>query len=278
MVGSSYVVISRHLGTDVARASIEDEVARRLADSGYDVLVTPHLYHLPHESDLWSRVAEIDGPVAVLGWLAPRALECLVREYAGLEPALSIDLAAAEDPVAEIAAALGPGGKPSEPRELHEAVSRRWYPLLDRCRCTSCRHCLQFCLFGVWDTDGREVVAVSPDNCKDGCPACARVCPHGAIIFPLSDEPAVAGAPGTIMRPDAAARRMYYVRTGRRCPVCGEVAHAGELADAPAGGATCEECGRPLAGPASAETSVIHQEIDELIDALDEIAGGGGAK
>lgn len=278
MVGRSHVVVSRHLGTDVARTSCEDDVVRRLAECGYDVLVTPDLYHLPHGSDLWTQISDIDGPLAVLGWLAPRALECLVQEYAGLEPALVIDLGSAKDPVEDTATALGPGGDAGDIREFKRTVSARWYPVLDRSRCTSCRHCLQFCLFGVWDMDGREVVATSPDNCKDGCPACARVCPQGAIIFPLSDEPAIAGAPGTIMRPDAAARRMYYVRTGRRCPVCGEVAHAGELADAPADGPVCEECGRPLGEASATEASFIHQEIDELIDALDELAGGGGAK
>ncbi len=33
------------------------------------------------------------------------------------------------------------------------------------------------------------------DNCKRGCPACSRVCPEHAIIFPDYKTPAIAGAP-----------------------------------------------------------------------------------
>jgi hypothetical protein len=32
------------------------------------------------------------------------------------------------------------------------------------------------------------------DNCKKGCPACSRVCPENAIIFPEYKSPAIAGA------------------------------------------------------------------------------------
>src|SRR5690606_21175948 len=33
-----------------------------------------------------------------------------------------------------------------------------------------------------------------PDNCRKGCPACSRVCPENAIIFPQHKTPAIAGA------------------------------------------------------------------------------------
>src|SRR5207302_6046724 len=33
------------------------------------------------------------------------------------------------------------------------------------------------------------------DNCKRGCPACSRVCPEHAIMFPDYKTPAIAGAP-----------------------------------------------------------------------------------
>ena len=48
------------------------------------------------------------------------------------------------------------------------------------------------------DAAGRVSVA-QPDNCKPGCPACARVCPASAIIFPeCSDDEAIAGGEGTV--------------------------------------------------------------------------------
>lgn len=59
-----------------------------------------------------------------------------------------------------------------------------WFPVIDYSRCTNCRQCLNFCLFGVYagGADGK-VEVVKPANCKTGCPACARVCPSAAIIF-----------------------------------------------------------------------------------------------
>ena len=43
--------------------------------------------------------------------------------------------------------------------------------------------------------DGAETILVEqPDNCRKGCPACSRVCPENAIIFPQHKAPAIAGA------------------------------------------------------------------------------------
>ena len=33
----------------------------------------------------------------------------------------------------------------------------------------------------------------APLNCKTGCPACARLCPEGALIFPFCHEAALNG-------------------------------------------------------------------------------------
>ncbi|MEZ6113189.1 MAG: hypothetical protein R3C99_19580 [Pirellulaceae bacterium] len=55
--------------------------------------------------------------------------------------------------------------------------------------------CIDFCLFGVYGVDGQETILVEqPDNCRKGCPACSRVCPENAIIFPQHKTPAIAGA------------------------------------------------------------------------------------
>ncbi len=60
-----------------------------------------------------------------------------------------------------------------------------WYPLIDQARCKQCKQCLNFCLFGVYALDAQNKVRVTqPTHCKTGCPACARVCPFAAIIFP----------------------------------------------------------------------------------------------
>lgn len=79
---------------------------------------------------------------------------------------------------------------------IDEHPSRRWYPVIDFSRCTNCMECIDFCLFGVYGVDTLETIVVEQaDNCRKGCPACSRVCPQNAIIFPQHKTPAIAGAP-----------------------------------------------------------------------------------
>src|SRR5205814_7834470 len=60
-----------------------------------------------------------------------------------------------------------------------------WFPVIDYDRCTNCMQCLSFCLFGVYGVDEQQKIQVqNNDNCKTNCPACARVCPEAAIMFP----------------------------------------------------------------------------------------------
>lgn len=81
------------------------------------------------------------------------------------------------------------------PEALLAPAGRRWYPVIDYSRCTNCLECLDFCLFGVYGVDSLErIVTENQDQCKKGCPACSRVCPQQAIIFPEYKSPAIAGA------------------------------------------------------------------------------------
>ncbi len=60
-----------------------------------------------------------------------------------------------------------------------------WFPVIDYSRCTNCMQCLSFCLFGVYGVDDAQKIQVqNNDNCKTNCPACSRVCPEAAIMFP----------------------------------------------------------------------------------------------
>jgi Pyruvate/2-oxoacid:ferredoxin oxidoreductase delta subunit len=60
-----------------------------------------------------------------------------------------------------------------------------WFPVIDYDRCTNCMQCLSFCLFDVYGTDDDQGIQVqNNDNCKTNCPACSRVCPEAAIMFP----------------------------------------------------------------------------------------------
>jgi len=96
----------------------------------------------------------------------------------------------------EIIAAID-GGRQEEARREQEVVIessagkswRPWFPVIDYRRCVHCRQCLEFCLFGVYETDQNGNVTVqNPVNCKNNCPSCARICPHLAIMFPKIDE------------------------------------------------------------------------------------------
>jgi NAD-dependent dihydropyrimidine dehydrogenase PreA subunit len=78
---------------------------------------------------------------------------------------------------------------------IDEQPPRRWYPVIDYTRCTNCMECLDFCLFGVYGVDKQDTILIEqPDNCRKGCPACSRVCPENAIIFPQHKTPAIAGS------------------------------------------------------------------------------------
>ena len=118
-----------------------------------------------------------------------------------------IDLKVANDSEAFINEIRRIVGAPSDPRstslpviggklvQVDEQTSRRWYPVIDFNRCTNCMECVDFCLFGVYGVDsGENILVEQPDNCRKGCPACSRVCPENAIIFPQHKAPAIAGA------------------------------------------------------------------------------------
>ena len=90
----------------------------------------------------------------------------------------------------------GPALAAFSPDQLLAPANRRWYPVIDYSRCTNCLECLDFCLFGVYGVDKLDQILVeSQDNCKKGCPACSRVCPEQAIMFPEYKTAAIAGAP-----------------------------------------------------------------------------------
>jgi Pyruvate/2-oxoacid:ferredoxin oxidoreductase delta subunit len=77
-------------------------------------------------------------------------------------------------------------------REIRERAGARkleawkpWFPVIDYDRCTNCMQCLTFCLFDVYGVDANDKLTVqNQSNCKTDCPACSRVCPEVAILFP----------------------------------------------------------------------------------------------
>ena len=114
------------------------------------------------------------------------ALECRER-HEKKKPAALVQLG-----MASVANAAGSFS--FAPEQLLQTTGRRWYPVIDYSRCTNCMECIDFCLFGVYGVDEQERLLVeNQDNCKKGCPACSRVCPEQAIMFPDYKTPAIAG-------------------------------------------------------------------------------------
>ncbi|MEI6070308.1 MAG: ferredoxin family protein [Verrucomicrobiae bacterium] len=84
-----------------------------------------------------------------------------------------------------------------------------WAPVIDYDRCTGCMQCLGFCLFGVYGVDADSRIEVcNPQQCKTSCPACARVCPEAAILFPKHAADAINGGQAA---GDGAAREAMKV-------------------------------------------------------------------
>ena len=284
------ILIQRWRDGAPAADGIEEELAELCAARGWDALLTPDLYHLPQDHAVWDALRKVGEVAAVFGWIAPRPMSWLLQQHGiHASDARAFDLLYYEDVWSAFealchAGACAPGGTVGTVAELGESAGGRWYPIMDGERCVNCQHCLQFCLFGVYELDDDGSVHVAqPDNCKDGCPACARICPQSAIMFPLyGKDAAVAGAPGRFVELDAAAKRMFYTRTGQECPLCGL---SGELPRAKSEGEKCAECGRETSPPqppspqvARGETATAPpnalDEIDNLIDQLDRLKPG----
>ena len=122
----------------------------------------------------WEVAGADASPVLVLGkfeqGLLPSAEGVCFRDASGLGPE-------------EIVAAAREVRERSGARKLGEW--KPWFPVIDYDRCTNCLQCLTFCLFEVYGVDeNHRIQAQNEGNCKTDCPACSRVCPEVAILFP----------------------------------------------------------------------------------------------
>jgi NAD-dependent dihydropyrimidine dehydrogenase PreA subunit len=132
------------------------ELLRTLLDRGYAV------DSAPGGGALMDRAAADGAPAA--------ALVLTAEEIAGLEAAAVLARVEAWREQAQ-------GPRPS--------AWKPWFPVIDYQRCTNCMQCLSFCLFDVYGTSAAgKIVVRNQDHCKTDCPACSRVCPEVAILFP----------------------------------------------------------------------------------------------
>ncbi len=187
--------------TDLSPETARRQLLDRLTAAGQTVYSVADLCLLASRRDpLLTDLARVDDLIVVACY--PRSVRNLLR-YAGVavpETARFYNLR--EQSADEILEAIVPVF-PSDPIDLpfpfplpqKDGEWIPWFPVLDRERCTNCKQCLNFCLFGVYEEgpEGR-VEVVNPSGCKTYCPACARICPQAAIIFPKVGDLPINGA------------------------------------------------------------------------------------
>ena len=157
------------------RAALEDDP---------DVVVEDLCECAAHGDRRLSEVADTEGPRVVA--CHPRAVRALFRQAGALLP---------DDAEIVNLRAHGPARDSGGAEPGVKFDWSPWFPVIDDARCVRCGQCVEFCLFGVYEKDGDERVSVvNPQNCKTNCPACARICPEAAIIFPKSQEEPINGA------------------------------------------------------------------------------------
>ncbi len=165
------VVLYEAVGAKRLDPSLRHDLMRVLLRGGYSVsrvLAGDRLVPLGHsslivlgqfEGELPEKLADDNGSVQVL-----------VRDISGMEPPAIATL------VQELASETGEGTA---------AGWKPWFPVIDYDRCTNCMQCLSFCLFDVYGvTNDGKITVQNQTNCKTDCPACSRVCPEVAILFP----------------------------------------------------------------------------------------------
>ncbi|HLX61335.1 MAG TPA: ferredoxin family protein [Planctomycetota bacterium] len=209
-----------------------DELIGELTARGVVFQTLDSIYDLQADDDGASFLRSIRGDLICLGWHYPRALKWILARQnlevngvarklhcvdlregsaASLAQQTADILAGAASAVVEPPVRKDPPPKPTlSPKErgaiaekelappLNADLSPRWYPVIDYDTCTNCMDCMDFCLFGVYGVDAEATLrVVQQDQCRTDCPACSRVCPVGAIMFPkYQTNQAIAGAIG----------------------------------------------------------------------------------
>ena len=173
MENTQYTICACSSRTFIPKSRIVELVAR-MRCQGLVVRLVADLCRLVERDD--ESLSAIAASTVIACY--PRAIEALFASR-GLTPVRVMDMRSFEWNV--ILRDLGLEAIPDEAIEVgHDA----WFPVIDRSRCIDCGKCHDFCLFGVYAHEGKQTRVIAPDHCKNNCPACARICPERAIIFP----------------------------------------------------------------------------------------------
>ncbi len=141
--------------------------------------------------------ATVGGTIVVIGCFGGSP-----PEVAGADVSVcDISGRSADDVVESVEAARGERrmNRPEAARAPTDRATdtwKPWFPVIDPARCTNCMQCLSFCLFDVYGVSPDNTLRVeNPANCKVNCPACSRVCPDVAIMFPKYHAGPIDGGP-----------------------------------------------------------------------------------
>jgi len=177
------LVVSRNRNETLEDSHTASQLATKL---NVRVLDIPFLYDFPADHSVIERLRYLPAPAYFLVPLSQRSVKNLLN---------SLQIPFVEVFETPDAVQIPDGGISGGELERFDAFFRpRWYPIIDASKCTACLECVNYCLFGVYSIgkESRPVVD-QPDACRDGCPACARVCPSQAIMFPLYEDRVIAG-------------------------------------------------------------------------------------
>ncbi len=184
---------------DLVDAETTERIIRAVEGSGRPFSLAPDLCGLCAGKDAHlSRWAEAKKLIVIA--CHPRAVKWLFHaggvDLDGEKP--EFFNAREEGAAGRIEERLNAAGAPEKGRSIEKPSGGwiPWFPVIDYSLCVHCKKCEDFCLFGVYDSapDGRVRVS-RPRACKTNCPACARICPQGAIIFPKHETAPVNGGP-----------------------------------------------------------------------------------
>ena len=198
---------------DVVPASTKGDVLSGLSAADVDLVAVPDLCELAANRDPMLENLVSQDQVKIVACY-PRAVKWLLQ-WAGVQLDMErVELFNMRDMSAEdiLAGCVG------ETVSAVDGVGRTavdgcddcgewvpWFPVIDYDRCTNCKQCISFCPFGVYSLSAdRTVVVENPRQCKDNCPACARMCPSVAIVFPKVPDSPINGA---VVQDEDSARR-----------------------------------------------------------------------